>query len=115
MVTVQDINDVYKKTSKAITTTVKDKDGNVWDLTGYTAYFTVKKKGEDADASAVIGPKTMTIAAPATGVISVTLSTTETNIDPAVYQYQILIAKNSTSTDVVNEGKFKVNYNLKAT
>ena len=85
--------EIFRRDYKTFTVTVKDSDGVVVDLTDYTAKFTAKLKPTDTDEQAKIGPIDGTISTPATGVISFTLTSTDTNIPAGVYYFDVQISK----------------------
>jgi len=85
--------EIFRRDYKSFTVTVEDDYGVVVDLTGYTGKFTAKLKSTDTDAQAKIGPVDGTISAPATGVISFTLTSTDTNIPAGVYYFDVQISK----------------------
>lgn len=58
------------------------------DLTGWTIAFMAKKKASDADSAAVI-TATLGNTVPTTGVATLTLTATQTNIDAGIYPYDI--------------------------
>jgi len=80
--------------------TVKDSDGVVFDLTGYTMMFTVKDTLTKLDSEAQIS-KSATISAPATGVGSFELSPTDTDIDVGTYHYDVQISDGSSNVYTV--------------
>ena len=65
-------------------------DGSVVDITGQTVYFTVKKKkgGSTSDSDALIA-KTATLTDASNGVATVTITNSDTNIQPGEYYYDI--------------------------
>ena len=85
--------EIFRRDYKTFTVTVKDKTGAVVNLTDYDAKFTAKLKSTDTDAQAKIGPVDGTISSPATGVISFTLASTDTNIPAGTYYFDVQISK----------------------
>ena len=85
--------EIFRRDYKTFTVTVKDSAGVVVDLTDYTAKFTAKLKPTDTDEQAKIGPIDGTISTPATGVISFTLTSTDTNIPAGTYFFDVQISK----------------------
>lgn len=78
--------------------TIKTRDGNPFDLTGYTVKMTAKRAVTDADGSAVFQKTSpaggITINSPTAGTITVTLSPSDTSGLPAytirlVYDLQV--------------------------
>lgn len=85
--------EIFRRDYKTFTVTVKDSAGVVVDLTDYDAKFTAKLKSTDDDIHAKIGPVDGTISVPATGVISFTLTSTDTNIPAGTYYFDVQISK----------------------
>lgn len=81
---------IFRRDYFQFTVTVKS-DGVILPLTGYSAKFTAKLKPTDAQAK--IGPVDGTISSPATGVISFTLTSTDTDIPAGVYYFDVQISK----------------------
>jgi hypothetical protein len=99
-----DTNDsikVIRGDTPTITVTVKDSTGTVVDLTNYTMKFTVKRSTADTNANAVIGPVTMTIASPTTGIGTTTLTVTHTDLPPRKYFYDVQINNSTTAVHTV--------------
>ena len=97
--TTDDISFVRSDTP-TLTVTILDNDNAAFDLTAYTARFTVKENRLDTNSDALIGPLTMTIAAPATGIATLTLTTSQTDIIGGEYWYDIEV-NNGTSYHTV--------------
>lgn len=95
---------IFRRDYKTFTVTVRDGSGAIVNLTGYDARFTAKLKATDTDAQAKIGPIAGTIAAPATGVISFALISTDTNIPAGTYFFDVQISK-TTDVKTVAYGK----------
>jgi len=85
--------EIFRRDYKTFTVTVKDGAGVVVDLTDYTAKFTAKLKPTDTDEQAKISPVDGTISNPATGVISFTLTSTDTDIPAGTYFFDVQISK----------------------
>ena len=83
-------------------------DGIVEDITGWTTYFTVKAKMEDADADAVIYQKVTDHSDPKNGVTLITLSTTDTDITAGVYYYSIDYLDDESNQAPIMSGKLRV-------
>lgn len=65
-------------------------DNAVVDITGQTILFTVKRKlgGNTSDSDALI-TKSASLTTPASGIATVTLTNSDTNIQPGVYKYDL--------------------------
>lgn len=82
--------------------TFTDVDGDPIDLTGATVFFTVKKKLSDADDDAVIEKEITSFDDPDSGIATLILSATDTNI-PAknyVFDIQLKTADNKISSSL---------------
>lgn len=88
---------VIRGDTPTITVVVKDSTGTVVDLTNYIMKFTVKRSTADTDANAVIS-RTMTVSTPTNGTGVVQLNTTNTDLPPRKYYYDVQI--NNSTTDV---------------
>jgi len=63
--------------------------GSPVDITGYTVFFTVKKSVNQTDDEAVISKTVTNHTNPTGGVTLIEITTTESNIPPGVYLYDI--------------------------
>jgi len=102
--------EIVRKNTRSLVITVTDSTGDIIDLTGFSMKMAVKKSPQDADANALIGPITGTIAAPTTGVGTIQLTSTHTDVPGGVYYYDIKIqnADESSRHTVVGPSKFTV-------
>ena len=85
---------IIKATDSSMTVNFT-KNSVVFDLTGYTLYFTVKKI-EDADKSddeAIIQKTITTHTDPTGGISSIPLTNSDTNIDAGNYLWDIKLVK----------------------
>lgn len=80
--------EVIRGDTRTITATFVDSDGTALDLTGGKVFFTVNANREPADDTAASVQKTITsFDNPTTGVQTITLTSSDTNIDPGTYFY----------------------------
>ena len=97
--------DTYSRTIN-----IKDSDGVLIDATDWTIYFTVRKNVADSsvasDTNSIIHK---TIAGDASGAHTLTLTSTETNISPRSYYYDIQIKKSDDTISSSTAGSFVVN------
>ena len=89
---------IVRGDTPSIQVTVTDEDGDIFDLTNYTARLTVKENRQHKDADAIIGPITGTITTPSNGIIVFNLSTSVTDKAAGKYSYDVQI--NDSTTDV---------------
>ena len=80
--------------------TVKDSDGVIFDLTGYTMTFTAKDSITKTDAEADIS-STATITTPASGIGEFTLLPSDTTIDVKDYFYDVQISDGANNVYTV--------------
>jgi len=71
--------------------TVKDEDGVIFDLTGYTMDFTAKNDIGDSDSEAVISSEA-TISSPTSGIGVISLTPDDTTVNAQQYRYDIQIS-----------------------
>lgn len=89
---------------------LKDSAGDAIDASGWTIYFTVRKAFADisvsSDADALI---TKTVAGDVSGIQTLTLTSTQTNINPGSYLYDIQIKKSDDTISSSSAGSFVIN------
>ena len=67
-------------------------------ITGYTFFFTAKKKIGDTDANAVIAKTITDLADPTHGIMTILLTSDDTDITSGTYLYDIQMVSPSTGT-----------------
>lgn len=80
-----------KGDSAAFRVTV-DNNGSAFDVTGYSAYFTVKTDKTDDDTDAIIGPISGVLTTPTDGIIDFSMTTTETAVLAKTYFFDVEIS-----------------------
>jgi len=101
--------EIIRGDTPAFTINVTDNGGDAFDLTSYSMRMTVKRNKADTDTNAIIGPKIATIASPTTGIGVITLSSTDTDVDPGEYLYDIQINNGSSNVyTIIGPKKFTV-------
>jgi len=101
---MQRIN-IIKGDDKTITTTFKDADGVVIDITGYTVFFTAKSKVSLADADAEISKTITSHSDPTVGQTQIILSDSETDISVGKYFWDLQIKDTSDKISSTNMGE----------
>lgn len=64
---------------------IESNNGDDFDLTGCTVFFTVKKRFEDADADALIVKSTTSHTTPTQGITSISLTSNDVDIEGSFY------------------------------
>lgn len=83
-------------------------DGTAWNLTGYTATLTVRPfLGSTTTTLLATTANGKIVLGGSTGRVTVTFSSTETNITPNRYVYDLVLDSGATETRLL-EGKFIV-------
>lgn len=90
---------IIRGDDETIDAVFKHSDGTVFDITGYTVFFTVKKECEidvsdSMDATAVIKKSVVNHTAPTLGQTKITLNSTDTNQAPGIYYWDLQLVKN---------------------
>ena len=91
MAIAEDFLQIYRGDTWTTDITVTDYLGVAFNLTGYTATFTAK-----SGTTEVISVETTCDTDPTTGVETIVLSSTDTNVDVKTYDYDIQIANTDT-------------------
>ena len=95
-----------------ITTTVRDTDGNIIDLTDYDAYFTLRNDYLDLTEDPLL-TITGTISSPTTGVLIINILPTNTDsLELTSYYYDIVITNGSNNNYTLYKGLFSLTYNI---
>lgn len=84
--TTQNNIEVFRGDDWSMKLTFADENGTALNITGWTIFFTLKKKKTDTDADAVL-QKNVTPESPTTGVCTVVLTNTETLNLLGLYYY----------------------------
>lgn len=86
--------------------------GAAYDLTDCTIYFTVKDSENDPDADALISKDVTVHTNPTGGLSAIVLSSTDTNIAPGSYYYDIQLKTASDLIFTVTKGLFIVSADI---
>lgn len=68
-----------------------DTDGTAIDITGWTIFFTLKRKKKDSDTEALISKTITSIPNPTLGIYTFTLAASELNTFEGMYYYDFQI------------------------
>jgi len=99
---------LFRGDNKSYTLTFIDGDGAAIDITDWTIFFTVKKNKLAVDADADISKDITSHTAPLTGLSAITLTASDTDLDPRVYWYDIQVKKDDGKIATVMKGQFVV-------
>ena len=100
---------IFRGDSKTIKVSVTN-NGEVMDLTGYTAKLTVKASEKDTDY--LMQVEVPNIANPTAGIIVFNLSPTDTDIAPGRHLYDVEIRKDPNLVHTVAIGEFIVKWDV---
>lgn len=107
-----DLADIDRGTKYSITGTYTDNNGDAVDITSSEIFFTVKEDEYDtsSDDSTAIIKKDGTIVDGPNGSYAVTLTPTDTQVEPGKYYYSITVDVTGDATDIklLASGKVKI-------
>lgn len=94
--------------TKTITLIYQDNSGTAIDITGYTVFFTIKTDPDDdsIDSNAIIMKNIISHTNPTNGTTLISLSNTDTDIDPGLYVADIQIK--DINSNITSSNKFSV-------
>jgi hypothetical protein len=98
---------VYRGDDKDIVLTITD-GGTPLNITGYKVYMTVKTSTEDTDANAKIAKTVTSHTTPASGITTVSLTNTDTDISPGSYYYDVQYKDTNNKIKTIIFGDFVV-------
>ncbi len=99
MATLRPDIEIIRGDTDSITFTL-DSDGTPVDLTGSTVFFTAKSSLDDADVDAVISIEVTRHSDPTNGTTIIPLSSSDTDITPGEYFYDIQVKNGSNVTSI---------------
>ena len=82
--------------------------GAAYDITGATCFFTVKKSADEADADASISKSWTSHTTPTSGLTTLALSSTDTNLTPGVYVFDTQVKASNGSIFSITPGTVTV-------
>lgn len=88
--------------------TFTDINGDPVNLTGCTVFFTVKRRRTDVDADALITEEETVFSAPATGVATLTLDRTQTDIPAGLYHFDVQLRDSANKISSSTVGTLRV-------
>ena len=92
--------------------TLKDGDGVVIDITGYSFVLTVNSEKNPDDDTTKIFEVAGTLPAPTTGVVYFTPTAVNTDQDIATYYYDIQMTDASANVRTIAKHKFKITQDI---
>ena len=106
---MQQVNlEIKRGDSKSYTLTFKDDDGALIDITDWTIFFTAKETVTDTDANAKISKDITSHTDPTNGETQIQLNSTDTNLTPGNYIYDIQIKKDTGEINTIVEGTLTI-------
>jgi len=100
---------INKQARKVFNFTLLDEDGVAVDITGGTITMTVKRLRKDSPADALISKAGVLGATLTDGKFTVELTATESDINPGVYFYDVVVVL-SSERNVAAQGRFTVDH-----
>ena len=101
--------EVIRGDDVTLTVTFQDENGTAINLTGSTLYFTVKGDlTATDDTGALISKDVVSHTTPLSGISSVALSNTDTNITAGDYYYDFQLKNSSNKITSTSKGVFSV-------
>lgn len=97
-----------RRDTVTLTITFTNQDGDPIDLTGSTVFFTIKDRPDDPDSEALLATSWTSHTDPTAGRTSVTLSTTQTNIEPDAYFYDFQVRESGGAIQSTKKGQIIV-------
>jgi len=103
---------IFRGDSENIVVEVKNSAGVGIDITGYTFWFTVKTLESDADASAIIQKEVTVHTTPLSGITTIEIPYTDTEIDAGDYQYDIQMKSTTDDITTLLRGTFRIKQDI---
>ena len=100
--------DIYQGDTVTYTVTVKDSAGDAYDLGGFTPKFTVKTTTDVADDDATISKEGSVTGDGSTGIFTVPLTNSDTDVTPGSYVYDFQIDDGSSIVKTILKGTFNI-------
>lgn len=90
--------------------TITNSDGTAFNLTGYTAFFTIKNISDNSadDSSAILAKNWTTHSDPVNGKTILTATSTEMAIDEGTYKYDIQIKSTVNTITTIIAGEITI-------
>lgn len=103
---------VFRGDDKTWPLTFTDANGDPFDLTGYTIFFTVKEKKADVDADAVITKDITSHTDASGGISSLALTHDDTDIAVGYYIYDFQLVSGSGAVTTIEPDTFIVEQDI---
>ena len=90
--------------------TIINSDGTAFNLTGYTAFFTIKNISDNSadDSSAILAKNWTTHSDPTNGQTLLTATSTEMAIDEGTYKYDVQIKSPTANITTIIAGEITI-------
>lgn len=94
----------YRGDDYTLNLTFRTSAGAVINITGYTIFMTVKAEKTDLDAAALISKTVTNHSDPTNGITAIALSSSDTNVTPGTYFYDIQMKDGAGKITTVMDG-----------
>lgn len=92
--------------------TFTDVDGEAIDLTNCTVFFTAKRKRDDTDDEAIIKKQITSFSDPQSGIATLQLTKSETDISPRSYYFDIQLKQSNGKISSIQAGRLIVRQDI---
>lgn len=103
---------IIRGDDKTVTVTFTDSNGSVINITGYTVFFTVKRKenlNDSDDTNALISKTVISHSSPTQGQTQIVFDSEDTSsIDPGIYYYDLQVKKPSGDIESSSSDEFEI-------
>jgi len=104
--------EIYRRDDETYTLTFTNSNGTAYDLTDCTVFMTVKRSQEDSDDEAVISKTVTSHTDPTSGITTIALTPTDTDIEEGRYYFDIQLKTSAGEIKTVTKGLFKVTQDI---
>ena len=100
---------IIRGDDKTFNITITDKNGDPFNLTGYTVFFTVKRSfRESTDEDALISKNITSFSSPTSGTFPMSLTHTDTDIIGGEYWYDMQLKSAGGTITSIRRAKFTI-------
>lgn len=99
---------IYRGDDTTITLKIKDSDGSVVDITGFTFWLTAKVNASDKDEDASIQKEVTSHSDPSNGETKIILTNSDTDIEIGSYIYDIQMRDDNDKISTLTKGSLRI-------